>query len=629
MEDSHREQKRREVLDWISDFDHEKRHLEAKHPRVDNTGKTVLASVIVDHLSLLPTSEASVSHFYLKYSDEGSQILSIILASLLKQVISGLAEIPKVVMEAFESNRSGSRTIGTADSMRMLLDVSTGRRLHYVVLDALDECEQSQRRRLLHAIEELAQRDSIKILVTSRSHLPDTEDFLACHPQIPIQAHDGDLTAYMQHLISEKDQYGIIDEEFANHIKEHMIARANGTFLPVVLQLETVLRKTTRGHMEDALVSISDDLAIVFKETMARIDRLPEDHRLLAKRVMSWLNRLKWDTIPGAKEDISSTCLLYLLYEDFDSGPCSRKEDVYKRVTKYPFMRYAARYWGKHVALTEQHPAVSELLSRFLEQRASTAAACQVMQYDRGFKDQYWDLDECLSVTPLHIASRYGLRETLQKLLKTCHIKDINLRTAKVNSTPIILAASEADPETFGLLLASGADPTIHNCYGDALHCACEAGESQNVRQLVKFGIVPNAYPSRQRPPVMCTLDRDSVDTFRTLVELAGGPLTDNSSFSSTSDPDILPLLVAHAVESSAYAIVKWLLENKQHYHRVEWLMRPDYYNYSSETEYQFDLNAPFLDRPALHQAILQGDVEMHSATQPSLASALSPTYSD
>ncbi|KAF4822652.1 Vegetative incompatibility protein HET-E-1 [Colletotrichum siamense] len=710
MEDSRREQKRREVLDWISDFDHEKRHLEVKHPRVDNTGswvlentcfkkwrdvassanvlwchglpgsgKTVLASVIIDHLRLLPTSEASISHFYLKYSDEGSQILPIILASLLKQVLSGLAEIPKVVMQAFESNRNGSRTIGTADAMRMLLDVSTGRRLRYVVLDALDECEQSQRRRLLHAIEELAQCDIIKILVTSRSHLPDIEDFLACHTQIPIQAHDGDLTVYMQRLISDEDQYGIIDEEFANHIMKQMTSRANGTFLPVVLQLETVLRKTTRGHMEDALSSTSDDLAIVFEDTMARIDRLPEDHRLLAKRVLSWFVYAKagltseelgdalsvsesvnmeyasWSTryrppskmmgnccqglvilepvtnrlsfahytvqeyleihaeklFPGTKEDISSTCLLYLLYEDFDSGPCSRKEDVHKRVIRYPFVRYAARYWGKHVALTEQHPAVSELLSTFLKQRASTAAACQVMQYDRGFKDQYCDPDECLSVTPLHIASRYGLRETLQKLLKTSHIKDINLRTAKVNSTPVILAASEADPETLGLLLDSGADPTIHNWYGDALHCACEAGESQNARQLVKFGMTFNAYPSRQRPPVMCTLDRDSVDTFRTLVELAGGPLTGNSSFISTSDPDLLPLLVVHAVKSSAYAIVKWLLENKQHYHRVEWLMRPDYYNYSSETEYQFDLNAPSLDRPALHQAILEGDVEM------------------
>ncbi|KAL3294530.1 ankyrin repeat-containing domain protein [Colletotrichum asianum] len=445
--------------------------------------------------------------------------------------------------------------------MRMLLYVSTGRRLRYVVLDALDECEQSQRRRLLHAIEELAQCDTIKILMTSRSHLPDIEEFLACHTQIPIQAHDGDLTVYMQRLISEEDQYGIIDEEFANYIIKQMISRANGTFAHYTVQ--------------------------------------------------EYLERHAEKLFPGAKEDISSTCLLYLLYKDFDSGPCRRKEDVYERVTRYPFVRYAARYWGKHVALTEQHPAVSELLSKFLQQRASTAAACQIMQYDRGFKNQYWDLDECLSVTPLHTASRYGLRVTLQKLLKTDHIKDINLRTAKVNSTPVILAASEADLETLGLLLESGADPTIQNWYRDALHCACEAGESQNVRQLVKFGMAPNAYPSRQRPPVMCTLDRDSVDTFRTLVELAGGPLTGDSSFISTSDHHLLPLLVAHAVESSANAIVKWLLENKQHYHRVEWLMRPDHYNYSSETEYQFDLNAPSLDRPALNQAILQGDVEM------------------
>ncbi|KAF5517510.1 Vegetative incompatibility protein HET-E-1 [Colletotrichum aenigma] len=199
MEDSRREQKRREVLDWISDFDHERRHFEAKHSRVNDTGswitenasfekwrddasspnvlwchglpgpgKTVLASVVVDHLRMLPTSEVAVSHFYLKYSDEGSQILSTILASVLNQALFELPEIPKAVIEAFRRNRNGSRMMGTADAMQMLLDVSTPRRRLYVVLDALDECDPCQRRRLLLAIGELAGCNSIKILVTSR-----------------------------------------------------------------------------------------------------------------------------------------------------------------------------------------------------------------------------------------------------------------------------------------------------------------------------------------------------------------------------------------------------------------------------------------------------------------------------
>ncbi|KAK2016442.1 hypothetical protein LZ32DRAFT_689113 [Colletotrichum eremochloae] len=709
IEDSRQEQNRREILNWVSNFDHEKRHLEAKGPRVENTGnwiisnstferwrddplstnviwchglpgsgKTVLASVVADHLMSLSTPEVSVSYFYLKYTDQGTQILSTILTSLLRQVLCGPANIPDSIMELFHSRQGGSQTIGNTDAVRMLLDVAKKRRALYIVLDALDECDQSQRRKLLEVVKQLVQCRSIRLLITSRTQIPDIQASLRIYPQVSIQAHDTDLRVYMQHLIFEKDEYGIIDEEFANHIKNQIIARANGTFLPVVLQLGTILRKTTRGHMEDALGSISDDLAKVFEETMARIDRLPEDHRVLAKRVLAWLVHAKadltseelgdalsvsdsikmgyksWSTryrpgskmminccqglaiiapvtnrlrlahytvqeyfekhadrlFPGAKDDISSTCLSYLLYDDFESGPCSFGGEVDRRGTQYPFVRYAAQYWGKHVAETEQNPTVSRLLSKFLQQRTYTAAALQVMQYTRGYRDEYWAPEECLSSTPLHIVSRYGLRDTLQRLLKTDHIKDINLCTVQVKSTPVIMAAAEDNLETLDLLLSSGADPYICNWYGDALHCACEAGESQNIRKLVEFGMVPNAYRPRQRPPIICTLDNDRLDAFRTLVELAEGHLMSDPNFMSTSDPDYLQFLVIYAVKIGAYAIINWLLGNKQYYHRIEWLLRNDY-NYISDNEYPFDLNARYGDRPALHQAILHGNIEM------------------
>lgn len=42
IEDSHQSQERREILNWVSSFDHEKRHLEAKDPRVENTGNWII-----------------------------------------------------------------------------------------------------------------------------------------------------------------------------------------------------------------------------------------------------------------------------------------------------------------------------------------------------------------------------------------------------------------------------------------------------------------------------------------------------------------------------------------------------------------------------------------------------------
>ncbi|CAI0646899.1 unnamed protein product [Colletotrichum noveboracense] len=582
-------------------------------------------------------------------------------------------------MELFHSRQRGSHTIGTADAVRMLLDMAKSQRSLYIVLDALDECNQGRRRKLLQVVHQLAQCQSIKLLITSRRHTPDIEASLGTYPQISIQAHDTDLKIYMQHLISEKDEYEIIDEDFANRIINQIITRANGTFLPVVLQLGTILRKNTRGHMEDALGSISDDLAKVFEETMARIDLLPKDHCQLAKRVLAWLVHAKadltsdelgdalsvsesikmgytsWSTryrpvskmminccqglviiapaterlslahytvqeyfekhadrlFPGAKEDIDSTCLSYLLYKDFESGPYSAHEDVYRRVTQHAFVYYAASHWGKHVAETEKSHAVAQLLSRFLQQRTSTAAAYQIRGYVQMYKYEYWAPDECMSVTPLHIASRYGLKATLQGLLRTDYINDINLGTVRVKSTPVILAASGADPETLSLLLGNGANPFIRNRYGDALDCACEAGESQNVRLLVKFGMIPDAYPEKERQPaILCTMDHDHLDTFRTLVELAADPVNPRTNSLSVSDPDLLQLLFHHAVECGAYGIINWLLGNKQDYHRVEWLMR-SHYHYPPDIDYQFNLDSATMGGPALHLAILNEDVEM------------------
>ncbi|KAK2771043.1 ankyrin repeat-containing protein [Colletotrichum kahawae] len=684
--DARQEQKRQEILQKISDFEYQKRHIEAGEARVEDTGlwiiqhpsfqtwrdnlsshnllwchglpgsgKTVLTSAIIDHLLSISTAEISISYFYLKYLDLERQTPTAVLASLLRQVLGSMSEVPSTVIELFESRQMTSKGMGITDYLRLIKEVAAGLQTCYIVLDALDECDQACRRHLLQAIHQLNQCQTVRVLATSRSFIPDIEWTMQKCPQILIEAQDPDLRKYMQHMITELDRYQIVDTELAESISKKVIAKANGTFLPVVLQLGTILQKRTRGHMEDAIGSISDDLALVFEQVMTRINHLPGDYRQLAQRVLAWLTHAKsaltaeeigdalavtdsiekglrsWSArycplpkmiidccqgfvlmepsthvlnlshytireyfekntdklFPLVKQDMASTCLSYL----------------------YPFLSYAARHWGKHVAETEQEKEVADLLSYFLQKRNSTAAAWQVMRFARGFRQRYWAPDECLSVTPLHLASRFGLKITLHRLLNNDEETTIDLGTAKVGSTPVIFAASEADPETLLLLLQYGANPFIRNWFGNALHCACEAGMSKNVRLLVQHGMKPYGDLSDDqgdRSPIACTLDRDSLDCFRTLVELSiPMPETDAGAVFSCEHPSVSYLL-SLSVVCSAYKITKWLVENKQHHGTVEWLMQA-----SSSPLESCRGSTPLLGASLLRQSIRQRNFRM------------------
>jgi ankyrin repeat protein len=114
----------------------------------------------------------------------------------------------------------------------------------------------------------------------------------------------------------------------------------------------------------------------------------------------------------------------------------------------------------------------------------------------------------------------------------------IDART-KIGNTSIMKAASASPaghPSIVKILLQRGANPYLGNWYGNALHCAAEAGCSTTIRQLIDHGMNPNCSTTiRQsidhrcnlgdledfsRLPIYCTLDNDRSSSFETLVEL-------------------------------------------------------------------------------------------------------------
>lgn len=123
-----------------------------------------------------------------------------------------------------------------------------------------------------------------------------------------------------------------------------------------------------------------------------------------------------------------------------------------------------------------------------------------------------------MSYTELHICSYFGLDELILDFLDQGNLS-IDTVT-KIGSTPIMYATSNAEVSTVRLLLEKGADPYLENWYGNALHCAAEAGNDATIRELVNYGMSPNACERYCRSPLSCTLDRDSGSSFETLVTL-------------------------------------------------------------------------------------------------------------
>ncbi|KAL4971555.1 ankyrin repeat-containing domain protein [Aspergillus desertorum] len=95
----------------------------------------------------------------------------------------------------------------------------------------------------------------------------------------------------------------------------------------------------------------------------------------------------------------------------------------------------------------------------------------------------------------------------------------INAATT-IGTTALIKAASNGQARIVRALLQKGADLSLENWYGNALHCAAEDGHSNTIRQLVSSGMSPNVRSRIGRHPLDCTLDRDSADAFETLLDL-------------------------------------------------------------------------------------------------------------
>lgn len=115
----------------------------------------------------------TVACFYCDFTAQNKQSPTSILSAILKQVVSGLKEIPKEIMQAFEDQKQaiGGRGLRLPEIVKMLQTISSSRHT-FICIDALDECVPEYRVKLLSSLRDIIQMSTgTRVFLTGRPHI--------------------------------------------------------------------------------------------------------------------------------------------------------------------------------------------------------------------------------------------------------------------------------------------------------------------------------------------------------------------------------------------------------------------------------------------------------------------------
>jgi Cdc6-like AAA superfamily ATPase len=165
-------------------------------PGIPGAGKTMIAATAIDHV-LYTTQKSSlgVAYVYCNYKARGEQDVSSLLAAILKQLVQGRLSTVQHI-EQLHQKHAGRGTKPSLDEIYSTLrDVLARYPTVYIVIDALDECQEGTRRQFLAKLRDLQAVQDIRLMATSR-FVPDIEDAFGEASRLEVRASGEDIKRF-------------------------------------------------------------------------------------------------------------------------------------------------------------------------------------------------------------------------------------------------------------------------------------------------------------------------------------------------------------------------------------------------------------------------------------------------
>ena len=197
--------------------------------REDSRGRKVLiiscnvSSMLIDTLCKQAVGgNTAVACIYFDFATQDEQSPAAVLGAVLKQVISGLDEIPKRIVKAFRDREKaiGGQRLALAEIVEFLQDISSSRRT-FICVDALDECPLGHRVKLLDSLNQVLQNSpSARIFLTGRPHIRgEVERHFAGRAVIrSITLTEDDIIIFLRAKLKEDTMPDAMDESLSEEI---------------------------------------------------------------------------------------------------------------------------------------------------------------------------------------------------------------------------------------------------------------------------------------------------------------------------------------------------------------------------------------------------------------------------
>lgn len=187
-------------------------------------GKTVLTSVVVENLTTRFRNEKSigVAYLYCDFQRRNEQQADHLLASLLQQLVQGLPSLPDCLKSLYGYHKDKG-TYPSLDEISRTLQFVAAKYLRvFIVVDALDECQESNECRsiFLSQLLNLQANTRSNIFATSRP-IPDNIKILEGVAMMKTSGRDEDVKSYIDAYLPELQLLEEMNQGLSKETKEN------------------------------------------------------------------------------------------------------------------------------------------------------------------------------------------------------------------------------------------------------------------------------------------------------------------------------------------------------------------------------------------------------------------------
>ncbi|KAJ7328859.1 ankyrin repeat-containing domain protein [Mycena albidolilacea] len=260
---------------------------------IPGAGKTVLVSMVVDHLDTdSEIKNICVACIYLNHKEAEDQTPGKLLSGLWRQLIFG-KDVSLLAKKLYQRHQEKHTTPSPSEIFEILQPVIGEYSMVYIIVDAIDEYLEAQRRVLLDYLAKMG--PTVNLMITSRPHItPDVS--LPNLSTLEIHATEHDVRRYVDEQIrisSRLSKHVQTRADLREEIHLKITANVDGMFLLAKLHIESLSSKTTIKTVREALKALPKNLNDSYNEAMNRIESQNEEDRNIAHSALTWVVNAK------------------------------------------------------------------------------------------------------------------------------------------------------------------------------------------------------------------------------------------------------------------------------------------------------------------------------------------------